>query len=269
MEWTREVQEKKEKKGFVILEWWCCAVSMATGTKACGWPLMANCILHSSFVNCCLPSSHFLLGRGTKPPTGGIRNGTSASHSPARPPSLTLSFFLSLCLFFSLHFSCPHRAIAALISSLCALLWPCQFILSFLPFPLYSLIWDFNFTSIAFWISFHFFTTLFLVISFIHTTLLLLLFQSIHCQRVSGNPANWTRQGDNERLDLEVKDKAAITPTYFVVQQISLSCWHLSFDAECSHPKWWMLDAATSVAKKTIHILCCIIISSSAMVLTL
>lgn len=45
---------------------------MATGTKARGWPLMANCILHSSFVNCCLPSSHFLLGHGTKPRTGGL-----------------------------------------------------------------------------------------------------------------------------------------------------------------------------------------------------
>lgn len=74
--------------------WWCCAVSMATGTKACGWPLMANCILHSSFVNCCLPSSYFLLGHGTKPRTGGIRNGTSALQVFSQAP-------LPLCLSFS------------------------------------------------------------------------------------------------------------------------------------------------------------------------
>lgn len=84
---------------------------MATGTKACGWPLMANCILHSSFVNCCLPSSHFLLGHGTKPRTGGIRNGTSARpvHSQAR--STSLSFILSpplfVPLFLSLYLSVP------------------------------------------------------------------------------------------------------------------------------------------------------------------
>lgn len=65
---------------------------MVTGTKACGWPLMANCILHSSFVNCCLPSSYFLLGHGTKPQTGGIRNGTSA----LQPSSSTFAFHLSL-----------------------------------------------------------------------------------------------------------------------------------------------------------------------------
>lgn len=72
---------------------WCCAVSMVTGTKACGWPLMANCILHSSFVNCCLPSSYFLLGRGTKPRTGGIRNGTSA-----QPPGSYLRFSIARLL---------------------------------------------------------------------------------------------------------------------------------------------------------------------------
>lgn len=86
---------KKEKcrGGFVILVWWCCAVSMVTGTKACGWPLMANCILHSSFVNCCLPSSYFLLGHGTKPRTGGIRNGTSALQVFSQaPPPLCFSF---------------------------------------------------------------------------------------------------------------------------------------------------------------------------------
>lgn len=42
---------------------------------------MANCILHSSFVNCCLPSSYFLLGHYTKAGTEGIRNGTSALRS--------------------------------------------------------------------------------------------------------------------------------------------------------------------------------------------
>lgn len=84
---------------------------MATGTKACGWPLMANCILHSSFVNCCLPSSHFLLGHGTKPRTGGIRNGTSAPpiHSQAlstsSSPSLSFSLLLSLSLSFFLYLS--------------------------------------------------------------------------------------------------------------------------------------------------------------------
>lgn len=101
-------KRRSVEKGFVILVWWCCAVSMVTGTKACGWPLMANCILHSSFVNCCLPSSYFLLGHGTKPRTGGIRNGTSAlqvccqaplplcfsfSSPPFVPPSLSPSFY--------------------------------------------------------------------------------------------------------------------------------------------------------------------------------
>lgn len=80
--------------------WWCCSVSMATGTKACGWPLMANCILHSSFVNCCLPSSYFLLGHGTKPRTGGIRNGTSALQVFSQAP-------LPLCLSFSSPPSAP------------------------------------------------------------------------------------------------------------------------------------------------------------------
>jgi len=81
---------------------------MATGTKARGWPLMANCILHSSFVNCCLPSSHFLLGHGTKPRTGGIRNGTSAPPTHRRAlstsfsPSLSFSLLLSLSLFLPL-----------------------------------------------------------------------------------------------------------------------------------------------------------------------
>ncbi|KAL7843333.1 hypothetical protein AOLI_G00248450 [Acnodon oligacanthus] len=54
---------------------------METGTKACGFLLMANCIPHSSFVNCCLPSSHFLLGGHTKAGTEGIRNGTMALDS--------------------------------------------------------------------------------------------------------------------------------------------------------------------------------------------
>lgn len=81
---------------------------MATGTKARGWPLMANCILHSSFVNCCLPSSHFLLGHGTKPRTGGIRNGTSAPPIHSQPlstsfsPSLSFSLLLSFSLYLSL-----------------------------------------------------------------------------------------------------------------------------------------------------------------------
>lgn len=101
------------EKGFVISVYWCCAVSMATGTKACGWPLMANCILHSSFVNCCLPSSHFLLGHGTKPRTGGIRNGTSAppmhgqALSTSFAPSLSFSLLLSLSLSFFLYLSVP------------------------------------------------------------------------------------------------------------------------------------------------------------------
>lgn len=79
---------------------------MVTGTKARGWPLMANCILHSSFVNCCLPSSHFLLGHGTKPRTGGIRNGTSAPpmHSQALSTSFSPSFSFSLLLSLSLSF---------------------------------------------------------------------------------------------------------------------------------------------------------------------
>lgn len=82
---------------------------MATGTKARGWPLMANCILHSSFVNCCLPSSHFLLGHGTKPRTGGIRNGTSAPPMHSQPLStlfsLPLFHSLSSSLLFSLYLS--------------------------------------------------------------------------------------------------------------------------------------------------------------------
>lgn len=113
---------------------------MATGTKACGWPLMANCILHSSFVNCCLPSSHFLLGHGTKPRTGGIRNGTSAppmyrqALSTSFSPSLSFSLLLSLSLSFFLYLSlCPHRAAPPFIfSSPCALPWPRRFSLSFL-----------------------------------------------------------------------------------------------------------------------------------------
>lgn len=56
-------------------------IAMETGTKACGFLLMANCIPHSSFVNCCLPSSHFLLGGHTKAGTEGIRNGTMALDS--------------------------------------------------------------------------------------------------------------------------------------------------------------------------------------------
>lgn len=104
-----EMEREKRRsieKGFVISVYWCCAVSMATGTKACGWPLMANCILHSSFVNCCLPSSHFLLGHGTKPRTGGIRNGTSAPpmHGQALSTSFALSLSFSLLLSLSLSF---------------------------------------------------------------------------------------------------------------------------------------------------------------------
>lgn len=102
--------------------WWCCAVSMVTGTKACGWPLMANCILHSSFVNCCLPSSYFLLGHGTKPRTGGIRNGTSALQVCSQAPlPLCFSFSsppfvpLSLCLpSFYLNAACALLTLSSL-----------------------------------------------------------------------------------------------------------------------------------------------------------
>lgn len=96
---------------------------MVTGTKARGWPLMANCILHSSFVNCCLPSSHFLLGHGTKPRTGGIRNGTSASpmHNQALStsfsPSLSFSRFLSVSL--SLFLSPQSRTSFYLLLTVC------------------------------------------------------------------------------------------------------------------------------------------------------
>lgn len=72
-------------------------------TKACGWPLMANCILHSSFVNCCLPSSHFLLGHGTKPRTGGLE---MAHQHRSHKVNLSLSpFSLSFHPFRSLSFS--------------------------------------------------------------------------------------------------------------------------------------------------------------------
>lgn len=96
---------------------------MVTGTKARGWPLMANCILHSSFVNCCLPSSHFLLGHGTKPRTGGIRNGTSASPMHSQPlstsfsPSLSFSRFLSVSL--SLFLSPQSRTSFYLLLTVC------------------------------------------------------------------------------------------------------------------------------------------------------
>ncbi|GAA6088577.1 uncharacterized [Tachysurus ichikawai] len=56
---------------------------MATGTKARGFLLMANCIPRSSFVNCCLLGSHFLLGGRTKAGTEGIRKGTMALDSRA------------------------------------------------------------------------------------------------------------------------------------------------------------------------------------------
>lgn len=90
---------------------------MATGTKACGWPLMANCILHSSFVNCCLPSSHFLLGHGTKPRTGGIRNGTSARPVHSQAHSTSLSLLLSFFHYISL--SPQSRASFYLLLTVC------------------------------------------------------------------------------------------------------------------------------------------------------
>lgn len=160
---------------------------MATGTKACGWPLMANCILHSSFVNCCLPSSHFLLGHGTKPRTGGIRNGTSARpvHSQAR--STSLSFILSpplfVPLFLSLYLSVPIE--------LCLLLSPPHcvhshdlgdsffFILSFFHF----------FSHIFFWCSVSFF--FFFFTSLPHSLPVLFTLKQIrqaYCTNVHTNP---------------------------------------------------------------------------------
>lgn len=131
-----EKGKRSAEEGSVITVWWCCAVSMATGTKARGWPLMANCILHSSFVNCCLPSSHFLLGHGTKPRTGGIRNHTSTNLSPPRCRS-------SLPLFHSLPSPSislrPYSLLASFISSLRALPWPHCFFLSLLTFAFLEL----------------------------------------------------------------------------------------------------------------------------------
>lgn len=116
---------------------WCCAVSMATGTKACAWPLTANCILHSSFVNCCLPSSDFLLGRGTKPRTGGIRNGTSAL--PEQPGSSTFAFHLSLSPSRSLRLPCFYLlAVCAPLTLSSPFFFPLRseyVFTSFLPFP--------------------------------------------------------------------------------------------------------------------------------------
>lgn len=128
---------------------------MATGTKACGWPLMANCILHSSFVNCCLPSSHFLLGHGTKPRTGGIRNGTSAPLMHSQPLSTlfspSLSFSLSSSLLFSLYLSLSPLSRASFYLPL-AVCTPMTSPILFFPFfPFLSLlIWGLHFFSVTF-----------------------------------------------------------------------------------------------------------------------
>lgn len=116
---------KKKGQGFSNLSIVVLCCLHGNPTKAHGWPLMANCILHSSFVNCCLPSSHFLLGHSTKPRTGGIRNGTSAQLS------LPL-FFFSFLSFFSLSLPVP-RAAPPFISSPSVFFWPCHNLL-----PLFS-----------------------------------------------------------------------------------------------------------------------------------
>lgn len=124
---------------------------MVTGTKARGWPLMANCILHSSFVNCCLPSSHFLLGHGTKPQTGGIRNGTSAPpmHSQPLSTSFSLSLSFSLLLSFSLYLSLSPLSRASFYLPLTVCTPMTSPILSFFPF-LSLLILGLHFFSVTF-----------------------------------------------------------------------------------------------------------------------